>query len=197
MYATTSNINRINGLNTFKKTINMEKLFSDSEVFQKERPTTITDQQEQDFYKKMAEEIIKGGWSDDDVEDIMKDMAEISEYDSGYEIAKALEAYRSNARYDIDTEFIGFLDDFGYHKGEILTSNIKEWVKAHNPQHKFQKGQKLILETTLNHEQQKGMVVFVTGFNESVACYWIDEDETRKGGTVIPYEEVERCCLPT
>lgn len=50
-----------------------------------------------------------------------------------------------NASYDIDTEFIGFLDDFGYHKSQILQKNVEDWLKAHNPQPKFQKGQKLCL----------------------------------------------------
>ena len=173
----------------------MEKLFTDAETFTKVRPTKITEQQEQDFYKEMAEEIIKGGWSNDAIEDIMKDMENISVHDSGYEIAKDLEGFSSKASYDIDTEFIGFLDDFGYHKSQILQKNVEDWVKAHNPQPKFQKGQKLIIETTLNHEKKKGAIVYVTGFSEKSACYLIDENENRQGGTVIAYEKVESSCL--
>lgn len=173
----------------------MEKLFTDAETYTMVRPTKITEKQEQDFYKKMAEEIIKGGWSNDGVEDIMKDIAEISVHDSGYEIAKDLEGYNMNASYDIDTEFIGFLDDFGYHKSQVLQKNVEDWVKAHNPQPKFQKGQKLIVEAILNHKKKKGAVVFVTGFSEKSGCYLIDENEERKGGTVIAYEIVENCCV--
>ena len=39
----------------------MEKLFTDAETFTKVRPTKITEQQEQDFYKSIAEEIIENG----------------------------------------------------------------------------------------------------------------------------------------
>jgi hypothetical protein len=173
----------------------MDKLFNDSELFQKERPTKITEQQEQACYKKMADEIIKGGWSDSDVEDIVKDLAEIWEYDSGYEIAKKLESYGNEASYTINTDFIYYLDDFGYNKREILTKNVEDWVKAHNPQPKFQKGQKLIVTTMLNHEKQEGAIVYITGFSEKTACYLIDKDENRKGGTVIAYEKVEANCV--
>jgi len=171
----------------------MEKLFTDSEPFQKERPTKITEQQEQDYYKKVAEEIIKWQWTDDDLEDVLYDVTRISANDSGYEIAKDLE--RGRASYDIDTPFIEYLDDFGYHKSQILQKNVEDWVKAHNPQPKFQKGQKLIVETTLNYEKKKGAIVFVTGFSEKSGCYLIDENEKRQGGTVIAYEKVEGCCV--
>lgn len=173
----------------------MDKLFKDAETFTKVRPTKITEKQEQDFYKEMAEEIIKSGWSNDAFDDIMKDMAEISVHDSGFEIAKDLEGFNMNASYAIDTEFIGFLDDFGYHKSQILQKNVEDWVKAHNPQPKFKKGQKLIVETTLNHEKKKGAIVFVTGFSEKSGCYLIDENEARQGGALIAYEKVESSCL--
>lgn len=40
----------------------IEKLFNDSETFMKERPTKITDEQQQQFYKEVAEEIIGNDW---------------------------------------------------------------------------------------------------------------------------------------
>jgi hypothetical protein len=174
----------------------MEKLFTDAETFTKVRPTKITEQQEQDFYKSIAEEIIENGWSDSDLEDVIADVSNISTHDSGYEIAKDLEGYGSKASYDIDTPFIEFLDNFGYEKDCILRKNVEAWVNAHNPQPKFQKGQKLIVETTLNYEKKKGETVYITGFSEKQACYLIDKDEKRQGGTVIAYEKVESNCNP-
>lgn len=67
----------------------------------------------------------------------MYDVADIYINDSGYEIAKKLE--RGLASYKIDTAFIEYLDQFSYHKGEILRANVEAWVKAHNPQPKFSK----------------------------------------------------------
>ena len=58
----------------------MEKLFTDAETFTKVRPTKITEQQQQDFYKTIAE-----------------DISRIHPHNSGYEIAKDLEGYGSKA----------------------------------------------------------------------------------------------------
>lgn len=173
----------------------MQKLFTDAETFQKERPTKITELQKQNFYKEMAEEIIKGGWSNDAAEKIMEDMAEISVHDTGYEIAKELEGFYMKASYNIDTEFIEFLDNFGYNKSQILQKNIQDWVAAHNPQPKLKEGQKLIIESPLNYKMGKGETVYINGFLEKDACYLIDKNPEKKGGTIIAYEKVERCCL--
>jgi hypothetical protein len=173
----------------------MEKLFSDAETFTKVRPTKITEKQKQEFYKSIAEEIIKNGWSDSDLEDVIHDVSKISPHDNGYEIAKYLEGFGSKAIYDIDTSFIQFLDDFDFKKYRILEKTIETWVSAHNPQPKFQKGQKLIIEIPLNPKEKKGDIVYVTGFSEHRACYLIHKDEKRSGGYVIAYEKVEANCL--
>lgn len=171
----------------------MEKLFTDAETFQKERPTKITAKQAHDFNMRIAQEIIDEGWSKSDIEDIAEDVSGISTHDSGYEIAKDLENYKKGY-YDIDTAFIEFLDDFSWKKREVLEENVKAWVLAHNPKPKFEKGQKLIVNSSLNSEKKKGAIVFVTGFSEKTACYLIDENQERAGGTVIAYERVESSC---
>lgn len=173
----------------------MEKLFTDAETFTKVRPTKITEQQQKDFYKTIAEDIIANGWSDDDLEDVFADVSRIHPHNSGYEIAKDLEGYGSKASYNIDTTFIEFLDNFGYEKDCILRKNVEAWVLAHNPQPKFKKGQKLIVETILNYQKKKGAIVYVTGFSEKQACYLIDENSEKQGGTVISYEKVEANCI--
>ena len=174
----------------------MEKLFKDSEILTKLIPTEITQQQKDDFYKSIAQEIIENRWSHSDLEDIISDVSRIYCYDNGYEIAKSLEGCGSEATYKIDTSFIEFLDNFGYEKDSILRQNVEAWVLAHNPILKFKKGQKLMIEITLNHEKRKGEIVYVTGFDEKRACYLIDEDENRNGGTVIAYDKVEANCNP-
>lgn len=171
----------------------MSKLFTDSEVFMTKRPTKITQQQEADFSKSVAQEIIKNGWSEEDVEDVAKDISNLDFSDNGYEMAKSLE-FDSFASYEIDVQFVEFLDSLPHKKSAIHNKNVFDWVQAHNPQPKFQKGQKLVVETALNYERLSGSVIFVTGFSERSACYLIDSNAERQGGTVIPYEKVESHC---
>jgi hypothetical protein len=171
----------------------MDRLFSDAETFQKERPTKMSAEQQRDLYLEIAQEIIDEGWSESNIEDIAQDVSEISFNDSGYEIAKDLERHKK-AYYDIDTSFIEFLDDLSWKKRERIQENVKTWVLAHNPKPKFEKGQKLIVDTSLDYEKKKGVVVFVTGVSEKTACYLIDENQERAGGTVIAYERVESNC---
>lgn len=173
----------------------MDTLFPDSETFQKERPTTITEQQRQDYYRKVAQEIIDNGWSQYDIDSVIEDVSNMSHHDSGYELAKWLEEFDRSASYEIDTPFIEFLDDFGWGIAEIVLENVQAWVVETNPQPKYQKGQKLLIETALDYEHKKGLNVYVTGFSsQKNACYLIDEDPNRNGGTIIPYEKVESRC---
>jgi len=173
----------------------MEQLFDDSELIQKERPTKITEKQEVDYYKSVAEEILKNSWSNSDIEDIIHDLSEIGYRHSGYEIAKKLEDYRARGSYDIDTQFIEFLDDFFYHKDEILTENVKLWAKAHNPKPKLKKGQELIMEKRLNIGNEKiGQTLYVTGIDPTRACYYVHENKDNNGGYIIAYEKVESSC---
>jgi hypothetical protein len=172
----------------------MKKLFTDKETFVKERPTKITKQQEQDYHVEVAEEIINNGWSKCPLEDVIQDISKISANDSGYEIAKKLEGTGKKAHYSIDTEFIGYLDSFGYYKERILSKNVEAWAKAHSIKPMFSIGQKLIVEISLNRQKKTGAVVYVTGYSESQACYLIDVNPKREGGTVIAYEKVESHC---
>lgn len=174
----------------------MEKLFSETEGFTKHRPTGITAQQSQALYKEIAQEIIENGWSNSSKVDIIKDLSNISFLDSGYEIAKSLEGFYSSAYYEINSDFIEFLEDLCWRKDEVRRKNVETWVKANKPMPKYRKGQCLLVKHDLNRVTRKGLTVYVTGFNESEACYLIDEDKNRAGGSVMAYEKVEERCTP-
>ena len=134
----------------------MEKLFDDSETFQKERPTKITEQQENEVYSKLAKEIIKNGWCVDETEeDIIYDLKDLSMNDTGFEMAKHLEGYNMKCNYEIDTDFIYWLDDFEYRFRKVLEQNVRDWVKAINPKPLFEKGQKLIVKEFINYKLKK------------------------------------------
>jgi hypothetical protein len=173
----------------------MEKLFDDTLLIQNERPTKITKQQEEQMFIDLAEEVIKNQYTDeDDVDTIVEDLKQLSLSDSGFEKAKDLDS-NGSASYSFDGDFIDWLDNMDYKKRQILNDNIKLWVKAHNPTPKFEKGQRLIVDSFLNHEKTKGTIVFITGLDIDRATYHVDTDPNRNGGTVIPYERVEKCCL--
>ena len=70
----------------------METLFKDSETFQKERPTKLTDKQSDELFKKLSKEVIENGWSKNDAGIIAKDLSELKYCNSGYERAKELNA---------------------------------------------------------------------------------------------------------
>lgn len=170
-------------------------LFPPTEGVINKRPTEITAQQKQDFYKKVAQEIIKYQYSTDDEESIIEDIEqlEIRSWNSGFDLANDLKK-DGTAQYEFSGDFINYLDDLMWEQGEILEENVKLWVLAHNPQPKFTLGQKLTIIKTLNHEKQAGQIVYITGVKTETANYLVDKDAARQGGTVITYEKVEECC---
>ena len=173
----------------------MQTLFNDSETFQKERPTEPTEKQLEEFYLKMANEIKKEGFSDSSENAIVKDLQNLYPFNNnGFEMAKELESYSAHAVYEIDTTFCEWLDSLCSEYNSIKTENAKAWVKAHNPQPKFEKGTKLLINKNICYKKDVGQTVFVTGINTEQAYYLIDEKENRQGGTVLAYERVEGCC---
>jgi len=170
------------------------KLFPDSETFTKERPLKITDEQLQNFYKKIATEITENGWSKSPIESIAQDLSNVnlSQMVNGYEIAKELEQEGS---YTFEMDFLEYLDNLPYEKESIREMNVKDWVKAHNPQHKFSLGDKLEIKTMLNYEKKAGEIIYINGFREDSAHYIVDKDKNRQGGTLITYEKLESNCI--
>lgn len=174
----------------------MEKLFDDAPFVQKERPTKITDEQEQKMYLDLATEIIKRNWcKDGDVETIADDLSKLSINDSGFEKAKDLED-DSYVNYEFCGDFIDFLDDMSYHKNKLIDENVKVWVKAHNPQPKLLKGTKLHIDKSLCRSKDllKDSLVYVTGINMEKAYYTISVNKEQQGGYVVAFEEVENNC---
>lgn len=172
-----------------------EQLFPSTEVFQKERPKQPTEKQKEDFYSRMAKEIIKDGFSTSDEEDIIEDLKMLHPFnDNGFEMAKDLDSHRASASYDIDSSFCEWLDWLDIEYRKINEANVKEWVKAHNPQPKFENGTKLLINETICYGLTKGMEVYITGNNTERAYYTIDANPNKQGGTCIEYEITETKC---
>jgi len=172
-----------------------QKLFSDSEVFQKERPKGLTQQQEDTFYLEQARDLIKNGYSEDEEEDVAEDLRYLYPFnDNGFEMAQSLEGTNRKAYYDIDTQFCEWLDCLHFAYSKIERKNVLDWVAAHNPQPKFETGTKFLIVENLNHKLKKDMIVYINGGRPEEAVYWINVDPNVYGGTVIAYEKVEKCC---
>jgi hypothetical protein len=174
----------------------MEKLFDETVGITKIRPTKITKQQRKDLFLKLADEIIENQYSKSDRDTIANDLAELSDYDTGFEKAKALEQ-DGIGNYTFEGDFIDFLEGIGDEKYWVLQENVKLWVKAHNPNPKFDVGQKLIIEVDLNREQRAGGVIYINGIKDETATYIIDKDPNKGGGFIIAYELVESNCKIT
>jgi len=172
----------------------MSTLFNDKDVFQKERPLQPTEQQLQKFYSEQAKEIIKQGFSDSDEESIIEDLKGLWPFNgNGFEMAKDLE--RGDAYYQIDVSFCEFLDSISYDFDAINRENEKAWVKAHDIKPAFPKGSKLLVKENICRGINAGMTVYVNGGSMDEGKYWIDENSERKGGTVLTFERVEKCCV--
>src|SRR5690606_2298927 len=107
-------------------------LFSDKDVFQKERPATITEAQENEFFQKMTAEIISDGWSRSNMAVIVSDLKELYPLDDGFEMAKDLEGYRFRGHYNIDSGFVEWLEGLDSEYGQVIQENVKAWVQAHD-----------------------------------------------------------------
>lgn len=176
----------------------MYTLFPDSEVFQKERPTKITNAQKIAFYKKLAKEIRKSKWSSSPEDDIVEDLESLYPFNgNGYELAKKLENYGKKAVYSIDTDLCEWLECIDSEYREIIKSNVKQWVKAHNPQPKFKIGSLLLITEKINFQLPVGKNVYITGINDKEAYYLINEEFKKNNGICIDFEKAERCCIVT
>lgn len=173
----------------------MEKLFDDTLLIQKERPMQITKQQEEKMFVDLAKECIKQQYSSDDEETIAEDLKELSINDSGFEKAKDLED-NGNADYEFSGDFIDWLDNIDSNRCAVLEENVKLWVKAHNPQPKFEKGNKLLINESLSciTSLRKNCIVYVTTINMERAYYCISEDKDMQGGYRFAFEKVEANC---
>ena len=172
-------------------------LFKDSETFIKERPTKLSEKQEDEIWQKLAKDVIDNGWSDDDIDTIIEDLQNLSMSDSGYEMAKDLEGFSSNGSYDIDTSFIEWLDWLYSDFDDARRENVNRWVKAHDIKPKYEIGTQLVVKEyfTRSHELQVGKVISVNGYYEKEAMYCVSNEKDSKRNVLIIYEDIERCCV--
>jgi hypothetical protein len=115
------------------------KLFEDSEVFTKKRPT-ISESQEKEFFRKFAEELVN---SENEVEEYVEIIEKIFDAtEDAYHLAKEFES----EGFDVDMKFCNFLGDKQYEYTKIIRDNISTWIKAHNIIPKYKTGDKIIFK---------------------------------------------------
>lgn len=170
-----------------------QELFPLSETFQKEKPTKITEKQEQDLYLKLANEIISKNWSDSKPEVIIRDLKELSRYDTAFEMGKKLDGLFSKGSYDIDSDFIEWLDWFDYYFREIHEQNIKNWVIANKIKPKLPIGTRLIISKPFSRtpDLQEDKTIFINGYHEEVAKYHVSATKGSTRNFAVDYDEIE------
>lgn len=171
----------------------MEKLFDDTLLVKNERPRELTKQQKEKFIEDIAHQIIKYQYSSDDHDMIVEDLDDIDLFigNSGFELAKELDS-SGDCEYIFEGDFIDFLDNIQYEVHQAVNERVKLWVKAYNPQPKFEKGAKLIITGFLNVKLKKDVIIYITGFREEEAIYLVSEDKNNQGGILISYEKLEQ-----
>ena len=170
----------------------MSKLFEESEIFTKERPSKLTKIQSKELYNTLAKEIIDNGWSTSTVEEISEDLESVSRHSTGFELAKELDdvGYYGN----IDSQFIEWLEDFDSRHQEIIDENIKTWVTAHKIEPKHSVGTELKINKQIIHYTEGygvGSTVFVNGYKKELGCYYISKIKGNTSNYVVEYETVE------
>lgn len=169
----------------------MKTLFNDGEIFQKERPTNITEEQRKEYFEEFANEIIDGGFSSSTIEKIISDLVDLNQNENGYELSKELEDYGKKGSYNIDSSFVELMDSFGSGIMDIHRDNVRDWVLAHNIKPKYAYGQKFRVKTPIYYRQDTDTPLFITGIREEEGYYLVDSDKDRQGGICIHYEKIE------
>lgn len=169
----------------------MDKLFNDSELFQKERPTTLTEQQTSNFIKELAEEICCN-YSSSNEEDVEQDLVRLYPFNNdGFSLAKELDSMTSNADYHIDSEFISFLEDLGFKKWQFIKKNIEDWVKAHDIKPKISLKTFITLKKDLSKDYKAGDTIYINRIYEKMAEYGVSKKLEDSRNTSIAFEKIE------
>jgi hypothetical protein len=171
----------------------MEKLFDDTLLVSKKRPTTITAQQSEKLFEELAEEVLVNEYSDDEVDLIKEDLKELSLNQSGFEIAKDLDS-QGRADYDFEGDFIDWLGNMSSRRDEIVRENVKLWAKAHNPQPKFRKGDELVVTDTIAYMIKPNLILYVYDIRMDEGIYIMAKDKEQQGGYLLEFERVEDNC---
>ena len=172
-----------------------QAMFEDSQTFTKKHPTILTDKQEEEPYRELAQEVRKNDWSDIEVEDIAKDLQELSVYNNGFRMAKRLNRISYGA-YDYTGDFIDWLEDIYWKQKRAIDKNVKQWVKAHNITPKWEVGTKLIIKKMLsnNYMLSENTVIFITSVDEELAQYKVNTDFWIDRYYPFDYEIIEENC---
>lgn len=170
----------------------MDTLFKDKEVFQKERPTNITESQKQEFIKNIAQEIIDNGYSDSDFDEVLEDIEDLYPfYDTGFELAKQLDGYGSSGEYHIDSDFIAFLEDLTWKKAILINGNVKKWVQAHDIKPKFPLFTSLTLKSNISKDYNAGDTIFINTIKNDDGLYGISKTINDTRNRLIEFEKLE------
>lgn len=173
----------------------MNMLFNDSEMFTKTRPNKLTPAQSDRIYEKLATAIIDNNWCDADIDDIVTDLKKLYFSDTGFEIAKNLELFSKNS-YDMNIDFIEWLEYIEIEFKNEITNNVKKWVIAHNITPKFEKHSKLLIENFIAKSPilKENNIIFINGFNEKEAKYYVYNVLNSKSNIILDYELIENNC---
>jgi uncharacterized protein YfkK (UPF0435 family) len=167
------------------------KMFNDSEMFQKQRPTGLTDSQNLTFFTDMAKEVRKNNWSSNEVQDIAKDLSELNLNQNGFELGKDLdEGFNYKASYNIDVLFLEFLENIQLERMMIVNDNVKNWVKAHDIKPKLEKG----FDFNANEKigRFKDSRLYISDIYPDTAQYVVKiKDGDKKRGFLFDYEKIE------
>jgi hypothetical protein len=169
----------------------------DSDVFQKERPTKITNNQRLEVLSEVAKNILELGMSEDNIETIISDLHNVStSNNSGYEMAKEIEdSWDCSGSYNIDSNFIELLESIDSLMDDKKRKNTVEWVKAHNINPLFKIGDGFILKSSPSRGFEAEDKIFITKINAKQAYYCINKDENGNGGRCIVFEKLESSVL--
>ena len=170
----------------------MNKLFKDSETFQKERPLIITDKQESEVYNEVADYIIQWGLSKNSKKQIVKDLQEY--HISNSESIETANELRENCNgYTFNSSLLEQIELIDILISEKKQENVKQWVEAHDIKPKYNIGDSFKLKKTVCYGYSNIDIVFITGIYKDRACYTISLDKNEKGGTLIRYERLHDC----
>lgn len=188
--------------------------FMDSETFTAKRPEGLTKKQRDAVLISLAQEIVENGWvdedylnydeddyedCDDDIEDgnpygiysdIVEDLESISTTGNGYEMAKSLENNK-NCCYDIDADFVSWLEDFEYNFIRAKHENIKAWVAAHGIKPKYPVGSVFTTTKDIHKNLPAGTTLYINSIYSEYAQYCVWSERDSKRNVLVNFEDLE------
>ncbi len=158
------------------------------------RPIKITDEQKKEILTEVAENIIEWNISNDSIETIVDDLEGILDSnDTGFKMAKEIdESFGYAGNYKMNSTFVELLESIDSLKSDKKRINMQKWVKENNIKPKYKKGDKFTLKVSA-FRYSIGDLIYINYLKEDTAHYVVDKDPNRKGGTIVTYEDLERC----